>query len=224
MIDDETTVVIIGYGTQRFGVIVDGVDAAEEIVVKPLSPVLRGIKLFGGSAVLGDGGLALILDHRTLAATAGARTTPVQPRTVVPLPALPSLGAMMLVFRAGHGAPKAVPLGAIQRIEDIAAVIESDGVLRLPYHGGLVPLHRFGVQQETVSQGRVLVAIQDGKRIGFIADEVVDSVAEVPSFNREAAQPGILGVATIAGVATEIVDIAYYAACFGAVSNDRSAA
>ena len=44
----------------------------EEIVVKPLSPVLREVGLFSGATVLGNGTLALILD---VGATAAARVS-----------------------------------------------------------------------------------------------------------------------------------------------------
>ncbi|MBN2247759.1 MAG: chemotaxis protein CheA [Coriobacteriia bacterium] len=37
-----------------------------EVVIKPLSPLFRGLRGFGGATVLGDGRIALILDPRTL--------------------------------------------------------------------------------------------------------------------------------------------------------------
>jgi two-component system chemotaxis sensor kinase CheA len=38
----------------------------QEIVIKPLSPLFKGTRGFGGATVLGDGRVALILDPRTL--------------------------------------------------------------------------------------------------------------------------------------------------------------
>ena len=46
----------------RYGLAVDELMAPEEIVVKPLAPVLRQIGLFSGATVLGSGSLAMILD------------------------------------------------------------------------------------------------------------------------------------------------------------------
>jgi two-component system chemotaxis sensor kinase CheA len=37
-----------------------------EVVIKPLSPLFRGLPGLGGATVLGDGRVALILDPRTL--------------------------------------------------------------------------------------------------------------------------------------------------------------
>lgn len=53
-----------------FGIIVDRVLAAEEIVIRPVHSVLRGQRLFAGNALLGDGGVVMVLDP--FAASAGA--------------------------------------------------------------------------------------------------------------------------------------------------------
>ena len=59
----------------RYGLVVDDLLAPEEIVVKPLSAVLREIGLFSGATVLGNGTLALILDIGATAARAGVKPT-----------------------------------------------------------------------------------------------------------------------------------------------------
>ena len=57
----------------RYGLVVDELMSPEEIVVKPLSPVLREIGLFSGATVLGNGTLAFILDVGATAARAGVK-------------------------------------------------------------------------------------------------------------------------------------------------------
>ncbi len=52
---------------RRFGLIVDSLADPEEIVVKPLSAVLKDIGLFSGATVLGNADLALILDPGSIA-------------------------------------------------------------------------------------------------------------------------------------------------------------
>jgi two-component system chemotaxis sensor kinase CheA len=56
---------------RRFGLVVDGLADPEEIVVKPLSAVLKSIGLYSGATVLGSGDLALILDPGSIATRAG---------------------------------------------------------------------------------------------------------------------------------------------------------
>ena len=56
---------------RRFGLVVDSLADPEEIVVKPLSGVLKDIGLFSGATVLGNADLALILDPGAIAMKAG---------------------------------------------------------------------------------------------------------------------------------------------------------
>src|SRR5262249_37768956 len=45
-------VMVVRFGTQRFGVVVDEVIGSEEIVVKPLHPLLRPLSVFGAATIL----------------------------------------------------------------------------------------------------------------------------------------------------------------------------
>ena len=211
----ETLIAIVGYGTQRFGVTIDRVDDAEEIVVKSLSPMLRGVKLFAGSTILGDGSVVLILDPGALAAAVGAGETVAAPGTAAPLPRLDGAprGVSMLIFRAGSDVPKAMPLSAILRIEEVAAreIEPVEGKSAMLYRGEAMRVHAFAALGNDDGKRRVLIVAQGGATLGFVVDEIVDTVDETPALDRSVARPGLLGIAAIAGRLTEIVDVAYYA-------------
>jgi chemotaxis response regulator CheB len=64
-------IVVLQVDNRRFGLVVDEVHDAEDIVVKPLSRHLKGIRAYAGATILGDGKLALILDVLGIAAGAG---------------------------------------------------------------------------------------------------------------------------------------------------------
>src|SRR6201987_5417583 len=68
---DAVNIVVLQVDNRRFGLVVDQVNDAEEIVVKPLSKHLKGIRAYAGATIMGDGKLALILDVRGLASAAG---------------------------------------------------------------------------------------------------------------------------------------------------------
>jgi two-component system chemotaxis sensor kinase CheA len=53
-------------GGQRKALFVRNLLGRDEIVIKPLSRLFRGVRGFGGATVLGDGSVALILDPRTV--------------------------------------------------------------------------------------------------------------------------------------------------------------
>ena len=56
---------------RRYGLVIDRLADPEEIVVKPLSAVLKGIGLFSGATVMGNGEMALILDPGAIAVRGG---------------------------------------------------------------------------------------------------------------------------------------------------------
>ena len=60
--DDELSVIVISFGGQVRGIVVDRIVRREGILVKPLDEHLAGIKEFSGAALLGDGSIVLVLD------------------------------------------------------------------------------------------------------------------------------------------------------------------
>jgi two-component system, chemotaxis family, sensor kinase CheA len=111
----------------RFGLVVDDLMAPEEIVVKPLSAVLRGIGVFSGATVLGNGMLAMILDVAATGARAGVRpmneaakalgeeTEAVAQETMGRI----DLESSMVIFEVRAGEQMAMPLSLVERIESV---------------------------------------------------------------------------------------------------------
>jgi two-component system chemotaxis sensor kinase CheA len=213
-VEERRLIVIIGFGAQRFGVMVDGVDDAEEIVVKPLAPMLRAARLFAGSTILGNGRVALILDPGALATALGTVESVEPAGAATPLPRLGAGagagGEGLLLFCVGK-TRKALRLASLLRIEEIAPeqIEQIDDQSVMLYRGAALPLHSFGAVPAGKSRF-VMIAAHEGRICGFLADAVIDTVDDVPALDRAPAGPGALGVATIAGQRTEIVDAAHY--------------
>lgn len=55
-------VVVIKQGENRFGLVVDGLLSTQEVVIKPLTKVVKDNKYFSGTALIGSGEMVLILD------------------------------------------------------------------------------------------------------------------------------------------------------------------
>jgi two-component system, chemotaxis family, sensor kinase CheA len=55
-------IIITQVGDFTFGIVVDRVFDTEEIVVKPVAPILRDLNVFSGNTILGDGTVIMILD------------------------------------------------------------------------------------------------------------------------------------------------------------------
>jgi two-component system chemotaxis sensor kinase CheA len=59
-------IVLMEMGDELNALAVGGLVGRQEVVIKPLSPLFKGLRGLGGATVLGDGRVALILDPRTL--------------------------------------------------------------------------------------------------------------------------------------------------------------
>ena len=69
--DQAITIVVLQSSGVRFGLLVDEVMNMQEVVVKALGPLFKGIPDFAGATILGDGLVALILDPDGMATHSG---------------------------------------------------------------------------------------------------------------------------------------------------------
>ena len=65
IIGDEISIVVVDNGGKKAGLVVDSVVGQQEVVIKTVGTLLKGIKGFAGATILGDGRVALILDVAT---------------------------------------------------------------------------------------------------------------------------------------------------------------
>jgi two-component system chemotaxis sensor kinase CheA len=71
--DPHQKVVVVTVGQERVGLVVDQILGDHQTVIKPLSSFHADVGTFSGATILGDGGVALILDINHLVA-AGQRS------------------------------------------------------------------------------------------------------------------------------------------------------
>jgi two-component system, chemotaxis family, sensor kinase CheA len=67
------SLVVVGFGQQRVGIVVDRLLGNSQAVIKPLGQLFRGLHGVSASTILGDGDVALILDVPALIADATQR-------------------------------------------------------------------------------------------------------------------------------------------------------
>ncbi|MDB5416076.1 MAG: cheA [Rubritepida sp.] len=216
--DAEGFVVVTQVGSQLFGIVVDRVFDIEEIVVKPVAPILRHITMFSGNTILGDGSVIMILDPSGIARATGLGTEPAADSNAMQSQNQAARSrdrnTALLLFRAGEGAPKAVPLSLVARLENLeAARIERAGdSLVVQYRGSLmplVPLHGFVAQREAGNQA-VLVFGDGHRAMGLMVDEILDVVDASLDMDPAGVRPGFLGSCVVAGKVTEILDTAFW--------------
>jgi len=213
---EETFIVVAQVGTYTFGIIVDRVFDTEEIVVKPVAPILRHISMFSGNTILGDGSVIMILDPNGIAGATGESTMGGGGATEAVH--MHETGGddytSLLIFRAGSTELKAVPLALVARLEeiDIEKVEYSYGHPVVQYRGQLMPLIGVDGMLGMKSEGRqpVLVFSDRERTMGLMVDEIVDIVEDRLKVELKAEQMGVIGTAVINGKATDIIDTGHY--------------
>jgi two-component system chemotaxis sensor kinase CheA len=222
-IDDGTSsdpengfIVVTQVGNQTFGIVVDGVFHTEEIVVKPMSTKLRHIDMFSGNTILGDGAVIMIIDPNGIAkalGAAGQSSHEISDENAASHAMSGEQMTSLLVFRAGSDEPKAVPLGLVTRLEEIATdkIELSNGRYMVQYREQLMPLVQMkGVNVQTQGSQPILVFADDGRSMGLVVDEIIDIVEERLHIEVAGAGEGILGSAVIKGQATEVIDVGHF--------------
>lgn len=219
--EDATFVMVIQVGERRYGLVVNDVLDTEEIVVKPLATILRDVDVFSGATILGDGSVVLILDPNAMSERAGNMLEEkAAEETEDAVSDTGSQKVAMLLFKAGNGAPKAVELEHITRLEHVeSSQIEiMEGRAALQYRGKLMPILTvnsdfsglLSASSEETHIQPLLVFTGEGYAMGLAVDEIVDVVEDFMTIELSADRPGVRGTAIVAGRACEILDVDYY--------------
>lgn len=214
--ENATFVMVIQVGERRYGLVVNDVLDTEEIVVKPLASILRDVDIFSGATILGDGSVVLILDPNALSERAGNMLEEKVEESAEDAVAESAQGqkVAMLLFRAGGGAPKAVELEHITRLEHIEAekIERMDGRAALQYRGKLMPIlnvaDAYGFKEQDIQP--LLVFTGEGYAMALAVDEIVDVVEDFLNIELSPDRPGVRGTAVITGRACEILDVDHY--------------
>jgi two-component system chemotaxis sensor kinase CheA len=176
-------IAVLNADGRRFGLVVDGLADPEEIVVKPLSAVLKNIGLYSGATVLGNADLALILDPGAIAVKAGVAMSSEETGL--------QAGEDEAGEQAGNGMDyllveaaerrAAVPLSDVLRIEQLkVSRIEYIGDRPvLNFEGHLLPVEDSGgvlaaVQHDPEAKIIVVVCREGDRHVGIAVSHVLD--------------------------------------------------
>ncbi|MBZ5697854.1 MAG: chemotaxis protein CheW [Acidobacteriia bacterium] len=225
--EEAINIVVLQADDHLFGLVVDEINDSEEIVVKPLSKQLRGIKVFAGATIMGDGRVALILDVVGLAQGASILAE-VRDRAVTEKP-VESLEKeaekqTFLLFAGPDDARMALPLDTLARLEEFpASQVEKSGEeWVVQYRGKILPLIRLESvleerrrrprnaerkPQSDTSPMQVLVCHDEGQTIGLVVDQILDIVEDRADVKSPATRAGIQYAVVINEHVTELLDI-----------------
>ena len=200
-----------------FGLVVDEVLNMQEVVVKPLGALLKGIPDFAGATILGDGRVALILDvdgmaiHSGLVAKIQAR--PLNPDTV--FDQVREEEVAMLLFELAGLERIAIPLDNVERLENFAlSRVQRNGSREVVQYGDhimhLIRMNDYieGGQPSVDSPTQplsVIVHYVNQMPIGLVVSQVHD-IIHVPK-KLQAANPPQRGLAGCVLMGEKVINV-----------------
>jgi two-component system chemotaxis sensor kinase CheA len=217
---DVVNIVVLQAEERQFGLVVDGIKDTQEIVVKPLGKQLKGLNVYAGATIMGDGRVALILDVLGIGQRSGVLADG-ETQSAAKTQAASSTGTehqRMLLFRAGSFARLAVPLSLVARLEEFpqTAVERAGGRHVVQYRGGILTMVSLAsvLEPESAAHAAVIrdpvqaIVFVDGNRsLGIMVDQILDIVEESVSVRQSGKRLGLLGSAVVGKQVTDLLDV-----------------
>jgi two-component system, chemotaxis family, sensor kinase CheA len=216
---DVVNMVVLQAEDRQFGLVVEGINDTQEIVVKPLGKRLKGLTLYAGATIMGDGRVALILDVLGIGQRSGVLNESLeQTRTSEQSRSQAELEQQrLLLFRAGSFGRVAVPLSLVARLEEFphSAIERAGGAQVVQYRNRILPLVCLravlepdaGERRESDEPVQVVVFHDGNNSVGMVVDEILDVTEEAVTVRQESDRIGLLGSAVVGKQVTDFLDL-----------------
>ena len=209
------SIVVMDMGDRTFGILIDEIYGAEEIVVKPLGIHFQKLGHYGGCSILGDGSVIPILDCNGLAQMMELSEEVDNAAMMKAEEDVSKENEMQHVLVYKHGPGRfAIPMVLVERLELFKAnkIEPSGGSEVMQYRNDeVIPVLRWGnlidepCQESDEVYGLIL---SDGQhRMCLQVDEIID-IIEVPlEIKRPSQQEFFLGTTVVLDQVTDVVDV-----------------
>jgi two-component system chemotaxis sensor kinase CheA len=216
---EAVSMVVLQAEDQQFGLVVDGINDTQEIVVKPLGKQLKGLTLYAGATIMGDGRVALILDVLGIGQRSGVFGESREQARVADKQKTQSEieQQRLLLFRSGSFDRLAVPLSLVARLEEfpLSAIEHAGGGQVVQYRNRILPLVslRAVLEPDAPSQSQLadpvqVVVFNDGDRsVGMVVDQILDVAEEAVTVRQKSSRKGLLGSAVVGKRVTDFLDL-----------------
>jgi two-component system chemotaxis sensor kinase CheA len=227
--DQSVNILVLQAEGMRFGLVVDAVLNAEEIVVKPLHKALSRLPVFSGATILGNGRISLILDivglgqHAQLSTAGQAIISEPEPETE---PANQYGEYLVCVLEDDRRI--AMPVMEIERLEEVRTdEVELAGDQPvIQYRGQVMPLLLVGESELSAlgAEGllRIVVYRRGQKHLGLAVKRILDVWPGEQSLDDARRRPGIRGCTVIRDRVTDVIDTDHLARLAGVASSSTS--
>lgn len=217
----EQYIVICEVNSNNFGLIVDKIFDTEEIVLKPVSSLLKSISLYSGNTLLGNGDVIMIVDPSGIIKYINYNDKSEhmqiisEDQSVKDSEGKPS---SFLILKAGSSL-KAVALELVSRLEeiDLSKIETTNGKKVIQYRDSLMYLTNLDPNYQLIKEGKQPVVVVAGGEhvLGLIVEEILDIVEENIE-NNSSLEESDLSAIVLGGKTMDIVDVSViYNKCFG---------
>jgi two-component system chemotaxis sensor kinase CheA len=216
---EAVSMVVLQAEDQQFGLVVDGINDTQEIVVKPLGKQLKGLTLYAGATIMGDGRVALILDVLGIGQRSGVFGESREQARVADKQKVQAEieQQRLLLFRSGSFDRLAIPLSLVARLEEFprSAIEHAGGGQVVQYRNRILPLVSLSdvLEPGALSQSQVadpvqVVVFNDGDcSVGMVVDQILDVAEEAVTVRQKSNRKGLLGSAVVGKRVTDFLDL-----------------
>ena len=216
---EAVSMVVLQAEDRQFGLVVDGINDTQEIVVKPLGKQLKGLTVYAGATIMGDGRVALILDVLGIGQRSGVLAeSREQARAAAEQKTQSGIEQQrLLLFRAGSFERLAVPLSLVARLEEFPrkSIEHASGCQVVQYRNRILPLVSLRAVLESGAPGQdqtpdpvQVVVFNDGERsVGLVVDQILDVAEEAVTVRQKSSRKGLLGSAVVGKRVTDFLDL-----------------
>ena len=216
---EAVNMVVLQAEDRQFGLVVDGINDTQEIVVKPLGKQLKGLTLYAGATIMGDGRVALILDVLGIGQCSGVLAeSREQSRSATEHKAQSGTDQQrLLLFRAGSFERLAVPLSLVARLEEFprSSIEHAGGRQVVQYRNRILPLVSLrdvlepGAhdREQTADPAQVIVFNDGDRSVGVVVDQILDVAEEAITVRQNSNRKGLIGSAVVGNRVTDFLDL-----------------
>ena len=216
---EAVSMVVLQAEDRQFGLVVDGINDTQEIVVKPLGKQLKGLTVYAGATIMGDGRVALILDVLGIGQRSGVVAEfREQARAAAEQKTQTGIEQQrLLLFRVGSFERLAVPLSLVARLEEFPrnSIERAGGCQVVQYRDHILPLVplRDVLEPGAPDLGQPpdpvqVVVFNDGDRsVGLVVDQILDVAEEAVTVRQKSGRKGLLGSAVVGKRVTDFLDL-----------------
>ncbi len=212
-------IVVLQAEDRQFGLVVDSISDTQEIVVKPLGKQLKGLNIYSGATIMGDGCVALILDVLGIGQRSGVLSeSREQARGALEQKIQAGIEQQrLLLFRAGSFERLAVPLSLVARLEEfpLSMIERAGGSMVVQYRDRILPLLTLsslldaGVANgsQTADPAQVIVFNDGNHGLGVVVDQIIDVAEEAVTVRQKTDRKGLLGSAVVGANIADFLDL-----------------